>query len=718
MAKSRQHSLFILGKINRLVRAALIVAILLLGVVPAVAQNEIGASPSPVVNVLVDRDGIYRITYEALLAAGINTSNIRAAKIGIFKNGAPVPIQVVSPTRFGPGGVIFFYGKALDTLYTRTNVYKLMFDSSTAARIAIDKTKPPRGTPPAYYFETLEVDRNLAYSMFASNGDPWYDTFMYVETAPQTWDFPFELNGYIPDAPATVSANLWGFSDATYNGPDHHAVASVNGVPLGEAWWVNPGAATISGQIPDGSLANGANSLQVTLPADASAYYDAIMFDKFTVTYPRQFLAQDGRLTFTTNAPLLQVNGLPSKTAIVYRMAGDGVSRMTNVVYAGSTGDYSIKFSGSSAEATYVITVDEAVIAPGLTVAQPAANITSGPANYLMISHPDFLSGLGPLVQARQANGMAVKVVDVFEVYAQFSGGVIDPQAIKSYIQYAAANLGTQYVLLVGDDTYDYFNYLNLGSVSYIPTLYAQTDATAFFSPADPLYVDFDNNLVPELALGRLPVRTLGELEALINKTLEYDAKSYGGASMFSADQYYQNYSNNFIAKLPPGWSVAKAHIDEVGVSQARQTVLDSMNSGIALASYVGHSSETEWTAQGLFTSSDAAALINNDKPMVVLQFGCMNSYFVDPSLPTLDNNFLLTGMQGAAAVMGSTTVNYIGAQNYFGQRLIPRLTAPGQTIGQAMLEAKIDLNGFIMGLKEIQLGWTILGDPALKVQP
>ena len=131
---------------------------------------------------------------------------------------------------------------------------------------------------------------------------------------------------------------------------------------------------------------------------------------------------------------------------------------------------------------------------------------------------------------------MTVSVVDVNDLYAQYTYGIFDPQAIKKYIAYAAQNLGTQYVLLVGGDTYDYRNYLGLNSISFIPSLYVRTGNYAKFVPADPLYADINGDKLPDLAIGRFPVRTTAELNLMVNKTLAYAGKNYGRTAVFASD--------------------------------------------------------------------------------------------------------------------------------------------------------------------------------------
>ncbi len=42
---------------------------------------------------------------------------------------------------------------------------------------------------------------------------------------------------------------------------------------------------------------------------------------------------------------------------------------------------------------------------------------------------------------------------------------------------------------------------------------------------------------VPDLAIGRFPVRTVAELELMVNKTLAYQDKDYGRTAVFAADK-------------------------------------------------------------------------------------------------------------------------------------------------------------------------------------
>jgi hypothetical protein len=462
--------------------------------------------------------------------------------------------------------------------------------------------------------------------------------------------------------------------------------------------------------------------MRLQLPGDTGADPDTVNLDRYSLTYPRAFAAVNGRLTFTSAGSLFQVSGLPSSNVVVYRQQGGQLVRLTNLAISGS-GPYSVRFAGSGAEATYYVAAAGALLTPAsMLPALPAAAITGGSAELLIIAHPDFKDGLGALVAARQADGYSVKVVNVEDVYAQFGYSIFDPQAIKDYIAFAAQNLGTTHVLLVGGDTYDYRNFGGSNSISFIPTLYVRTDAYVAFSPADPAFADVTNDGIPDLALGRLPVRTSAELDLVINKTLAYDNKNYGNTAVFSADNTYKQDSENFIAGLVGSWNVDRSYLDDTGtdttgVAAARQILLNAMNSGVALASYVGHSGEYIWTFEDLFDTYDAAGLTNNNRPMVVTQWGCFNTYFVSPGYDTLGHVFMLTGNQGAAAVLGASTLSYASAEQALGTLMFPNLSQPGMSIGAAMQAAKAGIPDN-QRTADIMLGWTILGDPTLVVQP
>jgi uncharacterized repeat protein (TIGR01451 family) len=678
----------------------------------------------PTVNLAVDQDGLYRVTYEQLLAAGFDFRGATPSDIALTNQGYAVSIYVDGSIYFGPGDYIEFYGEAIDTLYTNTNVYTLQVDSSKAWQATTDFSSPDEGAQTAtFYMETAIAENDVAYSPASLNGDPWYDTRLFVWTSSDTWTFNVDVDNLSSGADSTLSVDMWGMTSWPDQSPDHHVVVQFNGESVADETFDGSINKPINATLPEGAVVEGTNTLALTLPGDTGADYDIVAYDGFSVTYPRAFVAVNGALEFSSAASAFSVDGLTSADVVVYRLDGGSLVKLDNVDVAPSENGFSAAFAGSGAQATYLVYSTGSLLIAGLEAPREAVDITSGSADYLVISHSHFISGLDPLVSARQAQGLSVRVVDVDDVYAQFGDGIFDPLAIKKYIRHAIQYMGTDYILLVGGDTYDYFDNEGEGSLSFIPSLYAPTDKWVKFAPVDPFYTDVNGDFTPDAALGRFPVRTTGELSTLVSKTLAYQNKDYAGTALLAADKLdgsidFKADSQLFAQQMPQSWNITEAYIDDLGVSTARTTLLQALNNGVALASYVGHSSQSIWSNLNLFNSNDAAALTNNGRPAVVTQWGCWNTYYVNPNYNSLGHKFLLSGDQGAAAVLGAATLTRSESEEALGVAMMPALTQSGTTIGDAMLAAKQQLAQSKYQYLDVILGWTILGDPALVIQP
>ncbi len=700
----------------------------------SVQRQAVGGKPLGVGASVIDVDssglllkvrqtGIHRLTYEMLRDAGFDLAGYAPTEVALTNNGRAVPITVKAQGSFGPGAYIEFYGQALDTLYTDTNVYMLKVTNAPAARIWVNNAKPPVGAKiPASYAAKLTVNNQRSFAEYAPGDDPWYDTSMLAFTSSKSWDFLFHVDGLVKTAGGTLNLTVWGVTNWPQN-PDHHLVVSVNGVPVASEIFDGTTLKTLQITLPAGTLHEGDNVLQLTLPGDTGVDWDMVNLDKFTVTYRRVFRAQDGQLTFTAAGQAFKVTNLPSRDVVVYRKNKNGLARLGQVqVQAMANGTFNAIFAGTTDASTYMVYASNALYAPAFEAPRPQADLNR-PAEYLIIAHPSFIAGLQPLVQARQAQGLTVNVVDVNDLYARYTYGVFNPQAIKKYIAYAAQNLGTRYVLLVGGDTYDYRNYLGVNSVSFIPSLYVSTGPTVRYVPADPLYADVNNDRIPDLAIGRFPVRTQAELTLMVNKTLAYQGKDYRRTAVFASDKSdgftsFKNISNSLSTGLPSGWTVESIHLDDLSVTAARTQLLAAMNRGTALVTFTGHSGPVEWTFSQLFNTKYAAGLTNAGRPFVAVQWGCWNNYYVHPTKNYLVQSLLFSGDKGAVATLGASTLTDSESEWLLGDRLMPRLTTRGMTLGQALQEAKADLARTHPELLDVILGWSLMGDPALVVEP
>ncbi|MCI0417309.1 C25 family cysteine peptidase [bacterium] len=349
-----------------------------------------------------------------------------------------------------------------------------------------------------FYMENLIVDKNKRYEISSPSGDPWIETDILAFKTPVSKSFTLTVDNLVSaNATTTLNVGLFGITDwpdEINPAPDHHVKVALNNIEVADLSADGVVNMTVNAALNAGALINGNNTVKVTVVGDTPFDYDMVAQDRYGVTYPRAFVARNGSLIFEGTGAAFRVDGLTSSSPVVYRVEGSKITQMTALKIAGSTGNFNVTFRGLTTAAKYVVV--SAVALPPATPVKPLVNIKTGSAQLLVVSHPNFISGIQPLVDARKAQGYTVKVVDVNDIYAQFSHSNFDPLAIRDYIRFAAANLGTQYVLLVGGDTYDYHNYLGLGSISFIPTLYTRTHELANYSASDPLFTDFERRLL------------------------------------------------------------------------------------------------------------------------------------------------------------------------------------------------------------------------------
>ncbi len=686
----------------------------------------LGGDRPPAARLLVDRDGIHRVTHAELRAAGVDLTGVAASRLALVAGGRPVPLRVGGSWLFGPGSFVEFVGRAVDSLYTHTNVYTLLVDSRQALPMPSGGARADTwGMPPAFYLESRRVERNRDYHFAAPGGDPWYDTRLLAISGPVEASFDLELEGWLEGAaPVVLDVALWGVTDFPQS-PDHHVVLEVNGTEVADEWFDGLAEHPVSVGLPDWLLEPAGNTLRVALPHDTGVAFDLVHYDHYRLTYPRRFLAREGRLSFTAAAGRFRVEALPSSAVMVYRIGESGPEQVRNLEVRGLPGAYSVTFAGSKAAATYHVSTVEALHGPAVEPALVVPDLLDRPAELLIVAHRDFLAGIEPLAAARRGEGLSVRVVDVADVYSRFSHGVVDPEAIRAYLRSAREGLETRYVLLVGGDTYDYLDYLGLGSISFIPTLYAQTHPIVRFAPVDPLLTDLDGDAVPDLAIGRLPVRTAAELQAVVEKTLEYGDAGYAQSTVMAADAFdvgsgvsFSAGSEEMLSQLPPSWPAERAYIDELGVAGAHDFLIQQINAGVGLTNYFGHSGLGVWSFHRLFDLADAAALENSGRPTVVTQWGCWNTYYVSPVYETLAEGLLLAADRGAAAVLGNTALTETSSELALGSRLFAQLALPGQTLGDSLQAAKQDLAAAHPELIDVLLGFTLLGDPTLVLQP
>ncbi|WP_334142065.1 C25 family cysteine peptidase [Rhabdothermincola sp.] len=702
----------------------------------ATSQALAAATPAPpvvrvtpnttgvVASVEVPIEGLYRITAADLAAAGVDLTGVAKSKLALTVGGRPVAVKVDGKgTTVGPDTVLTFWGAPVDTLYTGVATYQLQLDRKLALRIGTDRTDVPDGPAVPSYVATVKVEQQRSYSVTAPGSDPWYDQLLSARGRPRSVSRTVEVS-----APATgqgdavLAVGLWGLSRMPVPN-EHHVRIALNGRLLTDTYFDDAEAPTLEMAVPDGLLVEGANEVTVTLVGDTGVPLDMVALDRIELRYPRSTAGGAQALRLRTVPGRVEVSGLPDPAATVVRFDDQGqpalLAKARIVADPSAPGTYKAVAPGGLDLAVVPAT---AVRTPAISAARRPADLLRGPADYLVITHAGLTSSLEPLVQFHQSQGRRVKVVDVADIYQAYGYGMVDAKAIDTYVAEAKRALGVRWVLLAGADNYDYRDFDRDGSFSLVPSPYGPVGLGGVnFAPLDAAYADVDGDGIPDLALGRLPARTPQEMQAMVAKTVAYASSAGARRSALLVSDQVDGFDlaglNDELAGRLSGWTITRADIARGGVSSARQALLGGLAQGPALTSYIGHSGVRELGPAGFFASRDVTATGPAGAPTAAVLYGCWNAYYVLPSADTLAHRLLTqSGSGGAAAVLGAVTLTSATSDVIFARLMTDRLAAGGSTFGEAVLSAKRGLASSQRGLAEIQLGWTMLGDPALPV--
>ena len=688
--------------------------------------------------------GMHRITYEQLAGEGADLAGLRHKRFGLSVNGEWVQLYTSGQTTgrkrfFGPGGYIEFYAEKADSLYSNDQVYvlHLLSNQERANRRTFGRSNTridPLAANSLQYTHTELVEQNNTYDYSSPSAtDPFHfgQTIFYRGTLIGNSEYTFDLPNVVGgNAAADVEIEMYGILDLDIAGNDHHYEVLINDALQGDQQFDGNTATTMS--LENVAVTSGENKIKYNYLPLVDVPFDRITLNKFSVSYPRTTDAGgNGYLEGFFAADQVQVTNLGGTSfANVYRKLDNGdIVRIQRGVQSDGS---SAVFNTGGRDSDYIVVSDNGYKQPVFQPIADEVDITTGPAEYLIIAHSSLMGAeLDELVQLRSQD-YSVKVVDVEQVYAQFGNHVFGPDGIQAYIRFAEANMDTRMVVLLGSDTLDYKQYTS-SSVSLIPTRYVTTPGGALTisqTPSDVAYGDLNNDGVPELVVARISARTKAELANVVAKINAYETRSgYIGRTVIATDKddlgngvSFSEDAEAMIAAIPPEWSDGirpdfRAYPDVDGHQEAHDKLINLMNAGVSVVSYIGHSSQQFWayTSPPMLRSVEIQSLTNFGKPTVVTQWGCWNTYFVDPNGNTMADAFLLSGENGAATVLGASTLTSSAGERALGVELNKLMYIEGMTLGEAMIRAKQAL-AQSADFPAVQLGWHLLGDPALKV--
>jgi hypothetical protein len=582
-------------------------------------------------------------------------------------------------------------------------------------------------SPANYSYTSLRKDRGV-YFVSLLNGDQ-ENFFGQVITFNASNPATTTINSPNPDLNGAGTAQLE-IALQGVNLVNHQISVEFNGVIRGSfsffGFALPNGHAVQVFNIPASQLNNGANTIKFILPGGP----DLSIVDYIKLTYPHQFRADTGALKFMLRGTQsVTVDGFATSSVRLIDYTDPFTVGISRPASAPSGSGFAISVPPSDPPSKpprllYAIPDGQFDQPASLSLNQPSTlNLNSNDADFLIVSHKNFMTSVEPLRLARQNQGMVAKKVDVEDIYDEFSFGMHGPQAIRDFLQHAKTNWATRprYIIFAGDATLDPRNYQNIGNFDFVPT--KLVDATFNETASDDWLTDFDNDGIADIPVGRLPVRTAVDADLEISKIINFLPANVPSSALLVADEDpnhifgFVETNDVFQTLMPPTMTVQRVNRGLGNPpptdAQVRADIIAAFNNGRSLVSYSGHGNVDVWTGASLFTSSDAFALTNGNKLSFVVVMDCLNGYYQDPSLLSVSEALLKAPGGGAVAAFASSGLTIAQGQHEMGRELYTRLfSGPPMALGDAIKLAKAATFDI-----DVKRTWIFFGDPSMKIR-
>jgi peptidase C25-like protein len=675
-------------------------------------RAQLSLASQPAVKLFVRREGWHRVSQPDLVAAGLDP-NVDPRLLQMFVDGQQLPIKVISNNgRFDSSSAIEFYGMGVDSAVTGERVYWLIAGLEQGLRIAQATGAGLPSTARSFLCAVERKDRTLFFFSL-KNGET--ENFFGATVSSTPVDQSLTLQRIDQSAAGQSSLEI-ALQGATML--SHLVRVRLNGEDLGALAFEGQAEGRATLAIPQGLLKEGANPVTLTAEGGDS---DFSFVDYIRISYWHSFEADDDALRFTTTGRRqVTIGGFSSNSIRVLDITNPAlVQELIGQVQPQGSG-FAVKVTpASDGQRTLLAVAVNRAKSPESVSANRPSNWSgkSNGADIIIIAHKDFAAGVAPLAALRQSQGLSVTVADAEDLYDEFSYGQKSPQAIKDFLAFAKTNWKKppRFALLVGNASRDPKNYLGFGDLDFIPTKII--DTSSMETASDDWYVDFDNDGLADIPIGRLPVRTSGQTLAMVSKIIGYDQSSSFDEALLYADSNsgfdFEAASAQLALLLPDNIRAEQINRGQMDAATARSLLFEAIRRGMKAVNYTGHGSQTIWK-DFVLTSADAENLENEGLPLFVMMT-CLNGYFIDPGAYSLAEGLMKAERGGAIAVWASSGITAPEEQTAMNQQLFRLLfSGAGQsiTLGEATSRAKSAIND-----GDVRRTWILFGDPTTRLR-
>lgn len=740
-------------------------------------------------------NAVHRIDYTFLKNLGINVDAIDPRNIKIYGNGAgmlpeknaefryddlqenAIIIQGESDGKFNTSDYILFYGQsqkevwkynnstkiynAQPNLYSDTTYYYITIANNLGKRISSVST----AANPNYTTATFDalVHHEEDITNFVKTGRNWYGedfnrqpqrTFTNIISdldtsaniifqsnvagrASQTNGFDVSINNQF-----ILNHTCFGLSlafDAVYADLNYKTTtfkSNTNRFDINYSY--------------NGPVAQGANGWLDFYTINAKA---------FLKNTGKQILFSDKNAIAKNN--IAQYNFSTTRSLSVWDVSNPTQIFAIQGIFDGTTNQYN--FAANADSLRWFMAFDNSNFTKPISIGKVAnQNIHGlGAVQGIIITHADFMSEAKRLADYhKQKNGLNIHVINVTDIYNEFSGGSQDVTAIRDmlrmfYKKYTSGNDQLKYVTLVGRASYDFkgnYSKTKTGFVNtnYIPTYEEvnSTDPSSYCT--DDYFVCLDDNEgnfainrnavdLMDLGIGRFPIVNIDQAKGIVDKVIYYETKSSYGDwrnkfTFITDDEWteYQidfmntaEYLNNIHLSKFKKFNMQKIYANSYEplataggkrFPQVNTAINNAVNKGSLVINYIGHGGEVGWSARRILNVDEINAWNVKENMPLLMTATCEFSRFDDPTRLAAGELAMINPNGGPIALFTTVRLVYSSNSDALNDKFNSQLGLDSgailhpKTFGELIMQTK---NLYADGNTR---NFTLLGDPMLKL--
>ncbi|MBE0648542.1 MAG: type IX secretion system sortase PorU [Bacteroidales bacterium] len=522
--------------------------------------------------IAVQQTGIHRVTYNDMVALGIDPALVAPANIRLYGNGGGMLPEANSKPRiddllensivvydggdgtFDQGDYFIFYGEAPDAWLfdTEDKVFthqKNIYSDDTYYFITTD-LGPGKRVQPVSSLDTIPGYTSIFFTDYAfhdvdernliRSGKIWLGE-EFNESKP-VWEFQFSFPNVITTTAVRINTYAVARSpqvSTMYIKRDGELVDqfTMDYSDLGSTnIYARPKLRGTSTTFKQDLTTIQLEYLLPTSSSTAWLNYIEVIAQRFLKWVGPQFSFRDPVSIQEGRNSLFRISGTPGNM-VVWDVTDPGAVGEIQGIWNASTQFYD--FIVPTPVLKEFIAFDGSEYFPVMPIG-PVANQNLhalNPASLIIATHPLFKEQAEELADFHRAvTGISVLVAETDEIFNEFASGQQDITAIRDFVRMlylrATESDVPRYILLFGDGSYDYKNRIP-NNTNFVPTFQSEESFKFISTYVTDDYFGImgeqsgqgsDGSL--DLGMGRFPVSNIEQAQAIVDKITHYAEKS------------------------------------------------------------------------------------------------------------------------------------------------------------------------------------------------